>query len=315
MKTIGRATAYARSGAECALKQKDLRQQIQPGAQRKPRLSKQCISIAKIFALVASYLGLAAWGVFLILPSPASGAQNANKSGEKNIPVFIVPHHLVADKQIRDGFAYIASAWKNNPPKRIILMGPNHYFRGKADVITARHNWNTNDGDITADTAFIDLMAKKNFAALEDGIVEGDHSITALLPFVKRFFPDASLVPLLMREPMLRKNTDKLAQFFHEQLGQETLLIVSADFSHYFPKEIAEEHDRQSLIALQNLDMIFMEKQMDVDARQILMVVAQYLELKGNAKFTMLFHTNSADLTANPREKSTTSHFVGFYEL
>jgi AmmeMemoRadiSam system protein B len=118
-----------------------------------------------------------------------------------------------------------------------------------------------------------------------------------------------------MREPMLRKDTEKLAQFFHEQLGQETLLVVSADFSHYFPKEIAEAHDKESLTALQTLDIDFMEKKMDIDARQILMVIAQYLKLEGGAKFTMLFHTNSADLTANPYEKSTTSHFVGFYEL
>lgn len=271
-------------------------------------------TFAKIFALVISYLGLAVWGVFLILP-PASGARTAPVAGEKNIPVLIVPHHLVADRQIQDGFEALAAARKKNPPKRIILMGPNHYFRGKAGVITASHNWNISEGDIAADTAFINLMAKKNFAALEEGILEGDHSITALLPFVKRFFPDASLVPLIMREPMPRENAKKLAQFFYENIGPETLLIVSADFSHYFPKEIAEAHDKESLAALQSLDIDFMEKKMDVDARQILTTVAEYLKLQGGAKFTMLFHTNSADLTANPREKSTTSHFVGLYEL
>ncbi len=286
-------------------------------------------TFAKIFALVSLYLSLAAWGVFLILPVNGDASVNISQDiyralidaalpkniPQKNIPVLIVPHHLVADRQIRDGFAYVAAARKNNPPKRIILMGPNHYFRGNAGVITATHNWQTNYGEISADTSLIETMTKQNFAAAETGIPEGDHSITALLPFVERFFPNAVFTPLLVREPMSSENAKKLAQFFNENLGPETLMIVSTDFSHYLPKALADEHDRASLGALQSLDIDFFEKKMDVDARQILMVIAEYLKLKGSAMFTLLAHTNSADLTANPYETSTTSHFVGFYEL
>jgi AmmeMemoRadiSam system protein B len=232
---------------------------------------------------------------------------------EKDISVLIVPHHLVADKQIRDGFAHTAAARRNLKTRRIILMGPNHFFRGKAKVITAAQTWRTNYGELAPDSDFIQHVTQQNLAALENGILPRDHSITALLPFIERFFPDAKFVPLLVREPMKRSDTKLLADFFHQNLTPEDLIIASIDFSHYFPKEVADAHDRESLTALQTLDIDFFEHKIDADARQILMVLGDYLKQRGHTKFTLSAHTNSAILMSNPHETSTTSHFVGYY--
>lgn len=282
----------------------------------------------KIMGLVSIYLVVVMGGIFVSFPD-LSDAFLKNDSAEiygyevgaaipknvlaKDISVLIVPHHLVADKQIQDGFAHVAAVRRNLKTQRIILMGPNHFFRGKAKVITDHRNWHTNYGELAADKNFIELMAQQNFANFEENILERDHSITALLPFIERFFPDAEFIPLMVREPMKRKDTEALAQFFHQNLTDTDLIIASIDFSHYFSKEIADEHDEKSLEVLRSLDVDFFEKKIDADGRQILMILGDYLRLRGHTKFSLLAHTNSAVLMANPNETSTTSHFVGFY--
>lgn len=281
----------------------------------------------KISGLVSFYLVVVTASVFLTWPASGSAVTGNEKNysykvdaeisqniPQKAVSVLIVPHHLVADKQIQGGFAYVAAARKNINTKRIILMGPNHFFKGQSSVITTDRPWQTNYGEIAADSDFINLMANRNLISQGKEIVEGDHSITSLLPFVEIFFPQADFVPLLMKEPISQQNAKILAKFLAENLDDETLIVASIDFSHYLPKEIADAHDKESIKALQTLDSNFLANKIDADSPHILTVLEKYLKLRGHIKFTLLHHTNSAELTGNLREPSTTSHIIGFFE-
>lgn len=229
-----------------------------------------------------------------------------------DIPVLIIPHHLVAEKQIEETLVKITSL--RQKPNRIILMGPNHFSAGKNQVITIDHSWQTNYGTIKADQDFINLLVAHNLAKKEEKILENDHAITNLLPFIAYFFPDAEIVPLLMREPMSKNDTNLLCKFLAEKIANDTLIIASIDFSHYLPKFIADLHDETSIAALNNLDFDFFAEKIDADSPQILMSLTPFLQKNGTEKFTLLSHTNSADLTGDKNAASTTSHIIGYFE-
>lgn len=233
----------------------------------------------------------------------------------KSVSVLIVPHHLIARDYIENGFRQVKALndTAGKPIRRIVLIGPNHFFRGKNTVITISHDWNSDNGILESDKDFIRSMTTKNYASQEEDILEQDHSITALLPFIEKYFSDVSFVPLMVREPIRHDEAKKLGDFFAQEFGPETLIITSIDFSHYLSKEIADQHDKESIEALKKLDFDFFAYKIDADSPQILMVISEYLRKKGSYEFVMLSHTNSAELGGNLKEPSTTSHIIGYY--
>lgn len=283
----------------------------------------------KVAVLVLIYLGVAAGAVVLAFPEikTANGENEtpqifaysvsevkSQKVPAREIPVVIVPHHLVADRQIAEALAYVAEARRSLPTRRIILMGPNHFFRGEGQVITDSRAWETNYGEVAPDRDFIKNLRTKNFASEEEGIIAGDHAVTALLPFVEKFFPDALFVPLLVREPISQRNAKSFGEFLARTVAEDTLVIASIDFAHYVTKAVADEYDKASIAAIAALDLDFFEKQIQADGRQILMILANFLKKTGHTKFTLLGHTNSAELMGNLAEPSTTSHIMGIIE-
>ncbi len=229
--------------------------------------------------------------------------------------ILIIPHHLVAEEQLKESIKKIAQLRKEKgaTTKRIILLGPNHFFRGHAKVIAEHRTWPLSKGTVQQDTAFINKLVQQNLTRLEEKILENDHSITAPLPYIHAQFPDALYVPLLLREPMTTSETDQLANFFVTQtITDDTLIVASIDFSHYLAKFNADLHDEATLAALANRDTIFFQKNVDADSPHILTALTRYA-IQKDEYFTLLSHTNSADLMKNPRELSTTSHIQGYF--
>lgn len=229
--------------------------------------------------------------------------------------ILIIPHHLVAEEQMKESLATVAKLRKEKgaTTKRIILLAPNHFFRGHAKVIAEHRTWPLSKGTVKQDAAFINALAKQNLLEFEEKILENDHSITAPLPYIYAQFPDALYVPLILREPMTTNETDQLAKFLVTQTNpNDTLIIASIDFSHYLPKATADLHDAETLTAFAKRDTTFFQEKVDADSPHILTILTKYA-IQKDEHFTLLSHTNSADLMKNPKELSTTSHIQGYF--
>jgi len=265
--------------------------------------------ILKISGLVSVYLAIVALGAFFSFPT---NLQSKNTS--RAVSALIIPHHLVASKQIKMALSFVSSSRKTVATRRIVLLAPSHFFRSEGKVLTTKRKWVVPNGEILPDSTFIDYLVANNFADINDKIVFADHAVTGLVPYIEEAFPGVQIVPLLLCEPVNEKNAKILAELFAKQFNDDTLVISSMDFSHYLPKTDADKQDSESIKALYDLDFNFFKNEIHADARQVLMVLSEYLRLRGDVKFTLLFHTNSAVLIANPFEKSTTSHIGGIYE-
>jgi len=63
----------------------------------------------------------------------------------------IVPHHLFVSDFIADFFQRLSA----QNPKRLIILGPNHYESGDYLALSSLYNWQTNDGVIKVDTSSV----------------------------------------------------------------------------------------------------------------------------------------------------------------
>ena len=106
----------------------------------------------------------------------------------------IVPHHLLAGSMIADFFSTVS---KSNPDV-VIIIGPNHSGEGVNMVHTAPQDWNTPFGVLEADEEIIDRLLESNVAVENFDLMENEHSVSSLVPYVKYFFPDSKIVPLLL---------------------------------------------------------------------------------------------------------------------
>lgn len=234
---------------------------------------------------------------------------------KKRIFGIIVPHHLVASSIIEETFGQTRDHFKkiNQEITQIIVLSPNHFLSGDESVIASDWDWQTNFGIVESDKDFLEKLKTFNFADIDSEKLEKEHGVVNIVPFVKYYFPKAKIVPLMIRDSFDNQNAEKLAAFLSDDLSDDSLIVVSADFSHYLPQEAADFHDQSSISALYNLDAEFLEK-MDIDTSESLAVLFEYLKLKKAQKFVLVENANSSDfISGGSDEGGTTSYVSGYF--
>ncbi len=218
----------------------------------------------------------------------------------------ILPHHLVAASEI----ARVMESLKAHPPKRVVLIGPDHLGRAHHHAILSEAVWQTPYGDVQPDMATIRVLKEKRVAVVEEPVFGIEHSIPALLPFIKRSFPDATIVPVLVRGGLTPDEQQRLAAALPDD--PDTLIIASVDFSHYQPSRVAAFHDAQSRAVLAAGEMDGLSA-LEVDSPETLSVLVAAMALRGAQTFQLLANTNSGIILHDPALLETTSYVVGAF--
>ena len=170
-----------------------------------------------------------------------------------------VPHHLLADRLVALGFK-AASGFSY---KRIVILTPDHFRGTQKPFATTTRGFEEIDGQVTTDVAAVAELLKAGAWIEESCLFGRDHGIRAMLPFVRRYFPDTPIVPVAMSVYAARADWDRMAAALAPLVDRETLVVESTDFSHYLPEHEARRHDQQTLnvIASGSLDAIAALKQ------------------------------------------------------
>ncbi len=222
----------------------------------------------------------------------------------------ISPNHISAFPVIAETFENITSS--NEIIERIIILSPNHFLSEEKKNFTSNKNWKTKFGILECDSEFINKLVSLNLAKLDDKVLENEHGIYNLVPFVKYFLPKAKIVPIILRDSLTNMEIKKIVKFFKKNLSSKSLIIVSSDFSHYLPKQISDFHDIASITTLYNFDYSHI-KNMDVDAPACIEVLLRYLESVNACKFNLLETSTSAYSSNNEEIKQTASFVSGYY--
>ncbi|MFA6171769.1 MAG: AmmeMemoRadiSam system protein B [Patescibacteria group bacterium] len=228
---------------------------------------------------------------------------------EKEIAGGVIPHHLLAADLIADFY----SAFSGDEYETIVLLGPNHFGAGEGRIITSEASWKTPYGDLEADQGIIEELALKKIAVPDEGIFDKEHAIYGETAFIKKVFPKAKFLPLVLRPGLKKEEAESLARALYEISKKKKILIIaSVDFTHNADSETAMKNDRESIGALENLDC---EKiySLKLDSPGSIYTLARYAELKGAINFNLFNNSNSALLSGKPEIKNATSYVTGVF--
>ncbi|MCL2761800.1 MAG: AmmeMemoRadiSam system protein B [Treponema sp.] len=136
-------------------------------------------------------------------------------------------------------FASAGGRTGRKSPSRVVIMGPIHDSRAEGLFLTHSHSFQTPLGDIPVDHIASGWLESYSSLFQVDDIPHlYEHSIEVLLPFVKYYFPQAAIVPVLMGRPQ-KGSVAVLAQALRaifEPIMANTLLVVSVNFATH-PEE------------------------------------------------------------------------------
>lgn len=161
-----------------------------------------------------------------------------------------VPHHLLAGELIA---SFLQTASKNRPDvETVILIAPMHDAR-RGVLATTHAGWRTPAGLLEADTALADEFARILKAPDDDALMQEEHAVAALIPFVGHYFPGAKTACLLISGRAPAGAADACASLLAGYMESTScLLVASVDFSHYLaPADTAacDEETRRAVLS------------------------------------------------------------------
>ena len=172
-----------------------------------------------------------------------------------------VPHHLVADHLVALGFR-AASGFAY---KRIVVLSPDHFFQAGKMFATTRRGFQTVFGPVATDVDAVGKLLEGHGFIEESCLFGKEHGVAAMLPFLKHYFPSATILPVAISIKAGRRDWDRMADALLPLIDKDTLIVESTDFSHYLPQSVARGFDQQTLniVASGSLDQIAMLRQPD----------------------------------------------------
>ena len=135
------------------------------------------------------------------------------------------------------------------PKKRwtVFLLGPAHrvYFQGVA--LGNFSAFRTPLGDAPIATSRVEeMLARSPLYTRAPQAHAPEHCLEIEIPFLQVTLPDFVLVPLLFGEVQ----PQDVAQDLADHIGEDDLIVVSSDLSHFYPYDTAQQLDRSWLEAL-----------------------------------------------------------------
>ena len=153
-------------------------------------------------------------------------------------------HHLLVEQEINSWFATLKENRKINekPIKTFFIISPSHYGKSFQPFSLTDKKWRFSFGGfISNDFEISKKIAIALKVKFDNEAFAGEHGVNCLLPYVKTYFPEAKVVPILVPES---KNDTALASslssvlesYFidsNDEIIPENFLLISTDFSHH----------------------------------------------------------------------------------
>jgi AmmeMemoRadiSam system protein B len=228
----------------------------------------------------------------------------------QNIRAGIVTHHFLANGLMVRFFEGLRS---QSSPETIILLGPNHFHQGLADISLSSLPWKTPFGILPTDARLVQRISIAIQLPEDPEAFSGEHSVGILIPFLKYYFPRSKVVPILIdvsaRDSRLDELRDVLSQVLKDK---KVLVLLSMDFSHHSISSIADARDLKAKEVISSMDAKG-ARDLRVDSRKGLRLLLELLNQVGCDAVQFNEHTNSARLTGKLNQTDVTSYFTIYF--
>jgi len=162
----------------------------------------------------------------------------------------IVPHAGYIYSGAVAAAAYARLAPVRNTIKRVVLLGPAHRVAVNGLATVNTEAFDTPLGSVPIDRQAIEQCLSLPQVSVSDEAHLYEHSLEVHLPFLQTCLESFTLVPFVVGDT----NENDVAEVL-ERLwgGEETLIVISSDLSHFHDYETANTMDRKTSQAIESL--------------------------------------------------------------
>lgn len=233
---------------------------------------------------------------------------------DKKILCGTVPHHLTAGRMTASFFKTAADT--RDSTEAIIIIGTMHEFRNEP-VVSSYLDWNAPFGTVKTDRDITEALLSEMDGCTDDDMMEADHAVSSVIPFVNYYFPDVPVASMLVSAKAADDTPERLCAALERICEEKDCLIVfSVDFSHYLSPDKTQKRDEETLKAVLegDTDKISVMTDSNVDSAYLLNTFVRYSDM-ANGETVSLDHSNTLEITELPYNRTTfpegiTSYFI-----
>lgn len=156
--------------------------------------------------------------------------------------LLVVPHAGYVYSGDVAASAYALLAALRGRIRRVVLLGPTHRVAVRGLAAPQADAFETPLGRVSIDRAALAQIADLQQVGLSDRAHALEHSLEVQLPFLQTVLGEGfSLLPLAVGEATPQQVDEVLERLWG---GDETLIVISSDLSHYLSYAEARERDR-----------------------------------------------------------------------
>jgi len=165
--------------------------------------------------------------------------------------LLVVPHagYVYSGPVAANAYALLA-LWRDQI-ERVVLLGPTHRVAVRGLAAPTVVAFETPLGRVPLDQAALALIADLPQVVSSDEAHAQEHSLEVQLPFLQSVLGDFTLVPLAVGQASAEDVAQVLERLWG---GDETLIVISSDLSHYLPYGKAQAADRATVDRILRLD-------------------------------------------------------------
>jgi MEMO1 family protein len=124
--------------------------------------------------------------------------------------------------------------------RRVVLFGPTHRVAVRGLALPDAQAFDTPLGRVALDTDGMRALAKLPQVVVSGEVHEAEHSLEVQLPFLQTVLEEFTLIPLAVGMATAEEVAEVMEAIWG---GEETLIVISSDLSHYLPYATAQSVD------------------------------------------------------------------------
>ncbi|MBD8526613.1 AmmeMemoRadiSam system protein B [Pseudomarimonas arenosa] len=134
--------------------------------------------------------------------------------------------------------------------RRVVLLGPAHRVGFKGLAVPTHSRFASPLGEVEVDQEGVQRLLPMSQVTQRDDVHAEEHALEVQLPFLLNTLDHFSVLPVLVGHA----NAEEVAEVLEAVWGgEETLVLISSDLSHYLPQRLAMQIDRattEQIVAL-----------------------------------------------------------------
>ena len=128
--------------------------------------------------------------------------------------------------------------------KKVIILGPSHKVNIKGSALSSATGFRTPLGRIRTDKDLTRHFLAFNSFRFNDVAHKDEHALEVQLPFLQKTLKNFTIIPILYGQLSSQTLAETISPLL---LKNDTILIVSADLSHYLTEDEARQQDTKTI--------------------------------------------------------------------